>query len=265
MLEGVAIIGAGPAGITTALTLVELGYPGDKITIIDSGEDLWTRKEENENGFFGKCRYGYNILPEEVGVGGDLETYMTVEESTRYLNQAISIFKRYNDTQDLPVIAKKSKYKKLVIGKEGFERTLAMIWVKLYKAGVKFLYNTEVNYLQNTLVNYSNINEESTINAEVVVISSGIEELTYLYHFTESNSLQPTEELKLDEVKTNLFLLDINHTEVPKPRIKVNKNFEIPEFKNIYTVGSLVGGFSVTSAMAQGIKLGEIIYEQSKQ
>jgi predicted flavoprotein YhiN len=265
MLEGVAIIGAGPAGITTALTLVELGYPGDKITILDLGEDFWARNKESDNGFFGNSRYGYNIFPTEVGVGGDLETYMTVKEATKYIQQAIGIFKTYNDTQDLPTPVKKSKYGKVTIGKEGFERTLAMIWVKLYKAGVNFLYNTEVNHLQGTLVNYSNAIEDSTVNAEKVVISSGTTNLTYLYHFIESNNLRATKELNLDVDKTELFLQDINYMEIPKPKVKVDSNFEIPEFKNIYTVGSLVGGFSITSAIAQGIKLGEIIYEQSKQ
>lgn len=265
MLEGVVIIGAGPAGLITALTLVELGYPGDKVTLLDSGKDLWTRIEKDVTGFFGSSRYNYNTLVGESEVGANLKQYIPEEECNNYIERSIDIFKRYNDTLDIPKAVRKSKYKKYTVGEEGIRRTLSIIWVKLHKAGVKLLFETEVNFIQGTLVNYINVREESTLNAEKVVISSGIEHIDYLHHFLDSNNIQFAEDLQVEEDKTDLFLTDINYKSIPGPQIKVTQNFKIPGLENIYIIGSLIGGFSITSAMAQGIKLGEIIYGESNQ
>jgi NADH dehydrogenase FAD-containing subunit len=48
----IVIVGAGVAGVNAATKLVDQGYPGELITIIDMGKDPYTRlPEEVMTGF----------------------------------------------------------------------------------------------------------------------------------------------------------------------------------------------------------------------
>ncbi len=46
MNKKIVIVGAGVAGINAATKLVDNGYPGELITIIDMGKDPYNRKAE---------------------------------------------------------------------------------------------------------------------------------------------------------------------------------------------------------------------------
>ena len=45
-MDKIVIVGAGVAGVNAATKLVDNGYPGDKITIIDMGKSPYERKPE---------------------------------------------------------------------------------------------------------------------------------------------------------------------------------------------------------------------------
>jgi NADH dehydrogenase FAD-containing subunit len=52
MAKKIVIVGAGVAGVNAATKLVDKGYPGELITIIDMGKDPYTRlPEEVMTGF----------------------------------------------------------------------------------------------------------------------------------------------------------------------------------------------------------------------
>lgn len=54
MNKKIVIVGAGVAGVNAATKLVDNGYPGELITIIDMGKDPYQRKpEEVMTGFMG--------------------------------------------------------------------------------------------------------------------------------------------------------------------------------------------------------------------
>ena len=57
-MEKIVIVGAGVAGVNAATKLVDNGYPGEWITIVDMGKDPYNRKpEEVMTGFLGCLLY----------------------------------------------------------------------------------------------------------------------------------------------------------------------------------------------------------------
>jgi uncharacterized FAD-dependent dehydrogenase len=98
MNKKIVIIGAGVAGINAATKLVDNGYPGELIAIIDAGKDPYNRpKEEVMKGFAGaglfsdgKWSYLHNA------VGGQLAKYMGEEKADQVLEEAWQYILRFH-------------------------------------------------------------------------------------------------------------------------------------------------------------------------
>ena len=94
----IVVIGAGVAGINAATKLVDNGYPGELITIIDAGKDPYLRpKDEVMKGFAGaglfsdgKWSYLHNA------VGGQLAKYMGEEKADQILEEAWQYILRFH-------------------------------------------------------------------------------------------------------------------------------------------------------------------------
>jgi uncharacterized FAD-dependent dehydrogenase len=97
-MKKIVIVGAGVAGINAATKLVDNGYPGELITIIDAGMDPYKRpKDEVMKGFAGaglfsdgKWSYMHNA------VGGQLAKYMGEEKADQILEEAWSYILRFH-------------------------------------------------------------------------------------------------------------------------------------------------------------------------
>lgn len=98
MNKRVLIVGAGVAGINAATKLIDNGYPGKLITIIDAGKDPYNRpKDEVMRGFAGaglfsdgKWSYLHNA------VGGQLAKYMGEEKADQVLEEAWQYILRFH-------------------------------------------------------------------------------------------------------------------------------------------------------------------------
>jgi uncharacterized FAD-dependent dehydrogenase len=94
----IVIVGAGVAGINAATKLIDNGYPGELITIIDAGMDPYRRpKDEVMKGFAGaglfsdgKWSYLHNA------VGGQLAKYMGEKKADQILEEAWQYILRFH-------------------------------------------------------------------------------------------------------------------------------------------------------------------------
>jgi uncharacterized FAD-dependent dehydrogenase len=97
-MKKIVIVGAGVAGINAATKLVDNGYDGNLITIIDAGKDPYNRpKDEVMKGFAGaglfsdgKWAYLHN------SVGGQLAKYMGEEKADEILEEAWQYIIRFH-------------------------------------------------------------------------------------------------------------------------------------------------------------------------
>lgn len=97
MNKKIVIIGAGVAGINAATTLIDNGYPGNLITIIDKGNCPNTRKpEEVMTGFLGAGGWSDGKLTYHTAIGGQLSKYCGEEKAMELMKQVVDNFTRFH-------------------------------------------------------------------------------------------------------------------------------------------------------------------------
>jgi len=158
MEKKIVIIGAGVAGINAATKLVDNGYPGNLITIIDKGNDPHNRlPEEVMTGMLGAGGWSDGKLTYHTAIGGVLSKYCGEEKAMELMDQVISNFRRFHpkpeeifcsDPQAEPDFIKPYFGLRLFpvwhIG-SNYLHEIAVAWYKyLVDKGVKFLWETEV-------------------------------------------------------------------------------------------------------------------------
>jgi uncharacterized FAD-dependent dehydrogenase len=97
MQDKIVIVGAGVAGVNAATKLVDNGYPGELITIIDMGKSPYERKpEEVMTGFLGAGGWSDGKLTYHIAIGGQLSKYCGDEKAMELMDQVITNFKRFH-------------------------------------------------------------------------------------------------------------------------------------------------------------------------
>jgi uncharacterized FAD-dependent dehydrogenase len=97
MDKRIVIVGAGVAGVNAATKLVDNGYPGELITVIDMGKDPYQRKpEEVMTGFLGAGGWSDGKLTYHTAIGGQLSKYCGEEKAMELMDQVITNFKRFH-------------------------------------------------------------------------------------------------------------------------------------------------------------------------
>ena len=93
-MNKIVIVGAGVAGVNAATKLVDNGYPGDKITIVDMGKSPYERKpEEVMTGFLGAGGWSDGKLTYHTSIGGHLSKYCGEDKAMELFDQVITNFK----------------------------------------------------------------------------------------------------------------------------------------------------------------------------
>ena len=161
MDKKIIIVGAGVAGINAATKLVDNGYPGKLITIIDKGNDPHNRlPEEVMTGMLGAGGWSDGKLTYHTAIGGQLAKYCGEEKAMELMDQVISNFRRFHpkpdeifmsDPQEEPEFIKPYFGLRMFpvwhIG-SNFLHEIAKAWYQyLLDKGVRFEWNTEITYI----------------------------------------------------------------------------------------------------------------------
>jgi uncharacterized FAD-dependent dehydrogenase len=161
MDKRIVIIGAGVAGINAATKLVDNGYPGELITIIDKGNDPHNRlPEEVMTGMLGSGGWSDGKLTYHTAIGGQLSKYCGEDKAMELMKQVVDNFTRFHpkpeeifcsDPQAEPEFIKPYFGLRLFpvwhIG-SNYLHEIAKNWYSyLVDKGVKFVWNAEVDHI----------------------------------------------------------------------------------------------------------------------
>jgi uncharacterized FAD-dependent dehydrogenase len=161
-MEKIVIIGAGVAGVNAATKLVDNGYDGSRITIIDMGNDPYKRKpEEVMTGFMGAGGWSDGKLTYHTSIGGHMSKYCGEDKAMSLFNEVIENFKRFHPKPEAVQCSNPVEEPDFI--KPYFGLRLFPVWhvgtdylheigknwyEYLVSKGVKFVWNTKVTKVE---------------------------------------------------------------------------------------------------------------------
>jgi uncharacterized FAD-dependent dehydrogenase len=93
----IVVVGGGVAGAHSITKLVDNGYPGELITVIDMGKDPYKRKpEEVMSGWLGCGGFSDGKLTYHHMIGGQLSKYTGEEKAYQLMDEVIETWKRFH-------------------------------------------------------------------------------------------------------------------------------------------------------------------------
>jgi hypothetical protein len=161
MNKKIVIVGGGVSGICAATKLIDNGYSGELITIIDMGKDPYKRQpEEVMSGFMGCGLWSDGKLTYHTAIGGQLSKYCGEDKAMDLMDQVINMVKRfhpkpeaimYSNPQAEPDFIKPYFGLRLFpvyhIGTDYLHEIGKRWYDYLVDKGIKFEWNTEINFI----------------------------------------------------------------------------------------------------------------------
>jgi uncharacterized FAD-dependent dehydrogenase len=153
MEKKILIVGAGVAGINAATKLVDNGYPGELITILDKGNDPINRlPEEVMTGMLGAGGWSDGKLVVSTVQGGQLSKYCGEEKAMDLMNEVVANFTRFHPQPDAISCSDPKEEPEFI--KPYFDLRMSLVW----HIGSNFLHEIAKNWYQYLLdkdVNFS--------------------------------------------------------------------------------------------------------------
>jgi uncharacterized FAD-dependent dehydrogenase len=181
MDKKIVIIGAGVAGINAATKLVDNGYPGELITIIDKGNDPINRlPEEVMTGMLGAGGWSDGKLVVSTVQGGQLSKYCGEDKAMELMEEVVANFTRFhpkpediscsNPTVEPDFIKPYFDLRMSLVWHIGsnYLHEIAKNWYQyLLDKGVKFVWNEvveQIDFKNNLIHSYWNHSEAVEVN-----------------------------------------------------------------------------------------------------
>ena len=142
-MKKIVIIGAGVAGINAATKLVDNGYDGSLITIIDKGNDPINRlPEEVMTGMLGAGGWSDGKLVVSTVQGGQLSKYCGEEKAMELMNEVVANFTRFHPKpEDISCSDPKEEPEFI---KPYFDLRMSLVW----HIGSNYLHEIAKNWYQ---------------------------------------------------------------------------------------------------------------------
>jgi uncharacterized FAD-dependent dehydrogenase len=181
MDKKIVIIGAGVAGINAATKLVDNGYPGELITIIDKGNDPINRlPEEVMTGMLGAGGWSDGKLVVSTVQGGQLSKYCGEDKAMELMEEVVANFTRFHPKPE--DISCSNPTVKPDFIEPYFDLRMSLVWhigsnylheiaknwySFLLDKGVKFVWNEvveQIDFKNNLIHSYWNHSEAVEVN-----------------------------------------------------------------------------------------------------
>ena len=168
-MKKIVIIGAGVAGINAATKLVDNGYDGSLITIIDKGNDPINRlPEEVMTGMLGAGGWSDGKLVVSTVQGGQLSKYCGEEKAMSLMEEVVANFTRFHPKpEDISCSDPKTEPNFI---KPYFDLRMSLVWHigsnylhEIAKNWYQYLLDKGVNFKWNEVVEQINF-ENNTVN-----------------------------------------------------------------------------------------------------
>jgi uncharacterized FAD-dependent dehydrogenase len=172
MAKKIVIVGSGVAGVNAATKLVDNGYDGSLITIIDMGKDPYNRKpEEVMTGFLGAGGWSDGKLTYHTAIGGQLSKYTGEEKAMDLMDQVINNFKRFHPKPEEVQCSNPVEEPEFI--KPYFGLRLFPVWhvgtdylSEIAKNWYDYLVSKGVNFIWETKVTRINFNSQEVFTDE---------------------------------------------------------------------------------------------------
>jgi len=147
-MKKIVIIGAGVAGINAATKLVDNGYDGSLITIIDKGNDPFHRlPEEVMTGMLGAGGWSDGKLVVSTVQGGQLSKYCGEEKAMSLMEEVVANFTRFHPKpEDISCSDPKEEPEFI---KPYFDLRMSLVW----HIGSNYLHEIAKNWYQYLISN----------------------------------------------------------------------------------------------------------------
>ena len=185
----IVIVGSGVAGINAATKLVDNGYPGELITIIDKGNDPYNRlPEEVMCGFAGAGAWSDGKLTYHTEIGGQLAKYCGKDKAMSLMKQVVDNFTRFHPKPEEIFCSdpqKEPEFIKPYFGLRMFPvwhigsnylQLIAQNWYKfLVDKGVNFVWNHTVYNInfENHKIELAELNNAGEIYYDELIFAVG--------------------------------------------------------------------------------------------
>jgi uncharacterized FAD-dependent dehydrogenase len=143
MSKKIVIIGAGVAGINAATKLVDKGYDGKNITIIDMGKDPHNRlPEEVMEGMLGAGGWSDGKLVVSTSQGGQLSKYCGEDKAYNLMQEVVENFRRFHPKPEEIFLSNPQEEPDFI--KPKFTLRMSPVW----HIGSNFLHEIAKNWYQ---------------------------------------------------------------------------------------------------------------------